>query len=190
MARKDVIGFKSQASKDLRPGKARFVFEAATAAEQELRNMMNAMRTIRHYLLDDLSADDASNVSLHHIARREMSRRALRAEMFGQNLFSDPAWEMLLLLFSVLPEQRRLRMAEFSRGLGIPGTTVLRWLGILEERGLIERSSDPFDARLVMVGLTERGHKLMSGYFAGAMDDVTSLAALMRSGFQDDGGAG
>lgn len=39
----------------------------------------------------------------------------------------------------------------------VPTTTSLRWLATLEERGLLKRSPDPFDRRVVLLRLTNLG---------------------------------
>ena len=52
-------------------------------------------------------------------------------------------------------------------GSGVPSTTALRWLNVLEARGLVEREEDNADARRSFVRLTPRGQALMREYFSG-----------------------
>jgi hypothetical protein len=69
--------------------------------------------------------------------------RRARAAMFGQDLFSDPAWDILLQLFAASLEGRRLGLGDFE---GVcPATTLARWLTILERRGLVACNLDCSD---------------------------------------------
>lgn len=79
-------------------------------------------------------------------------RRALT--VIGDGLFSDPAWDILLTLFSSMPARRFLLVHEIARFAKVPQTTTLRWLAALEQRGLVVRRSDPVDRRSTRVSLT------------------------------------
>jgi DNA-binding MarR family transcriptional regulator len=94
--------------------------------------------------------------------------RKLRARFFDQNLFADPAWDILLDLYRAHLAQQRICITSVCFGAGVPVTTALRWLNALEERGLAKRSHDPLDGRRFFVSLTEKGASAMSGYFAVA----------------------
>lgn len=50
----------------------------------------------------------------------------------------------------------------------VPSTTGLRWLGTLEEAGLVERANDPGDQRRVLVRLTRTGIQRMETYLRAA----------------------
>lgn len=50
-----------------------------------------------------------------------------------------------------------MRMTDLGRRLGIAPSTLTRNLRRLEERGLVERSEDPEDARAFVIGLTRAG---------------------------------
>lgn len=71
--------------------------------------------------------------------------RRARAAMFGQDLFSDPAWDILLQLYAARLEGRRLGLGDFE---GVcAATTLARWVAILERRGLVACSLDCSDPR-------------------------------------------
>jgi DNA-binding MarR family transcriptional regulator len=94
-----------------------------------------------------------------------MHARARRSEHFKASLFSDPAWDILLELFAAELEGRPLNVSAIGLTAKVPGTTVLRWIGVLETEGLIRRRNDPFDGRRSLVSLTEDGSRALREYF-------------------------
>lgn len=109
---------------------------------------------------------NANRFDTHQRARQEFRFLQKRNAILGSDLFSDPAWDILLLLYSSLPEREFLIIREFSTMAAIPVTTALRWVSILENRGLVARRGDQNDRRAVNVSITERGCDLMARSFA------------------------
>lgn len=104
---------------------------------------------------------------------RMISRaRRRRAEYFDAKLFSDPAWDMLLELYTAELEQRRISTTAVSDAAGVPSTTGLRWLEVFSRECLIIRRPDPLDARRVQISLSENGLTAMRAYFSS---EVTGL---------------
>jgi DNA-binding MarR family transcriptional regulator len=99
--------------------------------------------------------------------------RRLRAKFFDDNLFADPAWDILLDLYRAHLAQQRMCVTSVCFGAGVPVSTALRWLNALEERGLARRSQDPLDGRRFFVELTEKGAAAMAGYFAAGARPLT-----------------
>ena len=46
----------------------------------------------------------------------------------------------------------------------VPSTTALRWIGVLEEAGLLRRIPSEQDRRIMMVELTDEGFRAMTCY--------------------------
>ena len=113
---------------------------------------------------------DESRARLVRSIRKERSRRN---EFFPGHLFSDPAWDMLLELYSAELEQRRITVTGLSDASSIPLTTGLRWLAALNKEGLVCRYCDPLDRRRVYVKLSAKGLCSLSGFFGGAPIAVT-----------------
>lgn len=103
-------------------------------------------------------------------ARWLIRMRATRFQFFNDHLFSDPAWDMLLELYALECEGRRISVSKLSVAAGVPCTTTLRWIDKLESESLIVRADDPFDARRVWIGLSERGVEAMRDY----VDEVSA----------------
>lgn len=98
--------------------------------------------------------------------RSLLKARRDRTKFFPENLFADPAWDMLLELYAAQLCQHRLSVSSLCAGSGVPPTTALRWITTVEKNGLLTRSSDPLDGRRVFVQLSEKGADAMSSYFA------------------------
>ena len=102
-------------------------------------------------------------------ARRTYRARRSRAELFGdETLFGEPAWDILLDLFIAAKSGKRVPVTSACIGAAVPTTTALRWLTLLEERGLVVREADDTDARRVFVRLSADAYARMVGYFTRA----------------------
>lgn len=100
-------------------------------------------------------------------ARAIYRGRRLRAQLLGDDgLFGEPAWDLLLDLFIAEAEGKRLSVTAACIGAAVPTSTALRWILILETRGLVRRENDPTDARRVFLHLTEDGHQRLNAYFS------------------------
>ena len=90
--------------------------------------------------------------------------RRRRCLYFG-NLFGEPAWDMLLELYSAFLEQRRISVSSLCIASAVPATTALRHIGYLEKAGLLTRRGDPLDRRRVFVALTATALEALGSYF-------------------------
>lgn len=105
------------------------------------------------------------NWELHKAALDQMiGARLRRGQRFGNRLFSDPAWDILLHLYKSDLIQQRVSVSDISAMANVPATTSIRWLQTLIEEGLVERSVDPLDQRRHWVSLSEHGRSQMSEY--------------------------
>jgi hypothetical protein len=91
--------------------------------------------------------------------------RRLREQIFDAGLFADPAWDMLLDLFAAELEEKQISVSSLCVAAAVPSTTALRWIGILEKGGLVERRAAPEDRRKSYLFLTEVAWAGMSQYF-------------------------
>lgn len=116
-------------------------------------------------------------------ARRTYRNRRSRAALFGDDgLFGEPAWDLLLDLFIAAKERKRVPVTSACIGAAVPTTTALRWLAVLEERGLILREADASDARRVFVRLSTDAYSRMVTYFVRtAMNDAEDTIESARA---------
>lgn len=100
------------------------------------------------------------------IVRSVIRARRLRSRFFPEELFADPAWDMLLDLFQAEIGQLRVPVSSLCIAAAVPATTALRWLRTMTERGLFVRSADPHDGRRVFVELAPQASAALRRYFA------------------------
>ena len=128
-----------------------------------------------------IAAEDDERWLRH--ARRTYRNRRSRAALFGdETLFGEPAWDMLLDLFIAAKERKRVPVTSACIGAAVPTTTALRWLAVLEERGLVRREADPSDARRIFVRLSADACARMVAYFMRtAMGDAEASSEPARA---------
>lgn len=105
-----------------------------------------------------LGADERAAAAVS-IARRIYALAARRERRFGPELFSNPAWLMLLDLFVSEAEGRRLSVTALCLGSRKPLATALRYVAVLCDAGLTTRSADAVDARRSFVSLTDKARR-------------------------------
>lgn len=81
--------------------------------------------------------------------------RRARDRYMPNGLASEPAWDILLALYSEQPN--KLPVSNLCYGSGAPMTTALRWIATLDGEGLVERSKHHRDGRIVLLSLTAKG---------------------------------
>lgn len=92
--------------------------------------------------------------------------RRLRARHFSEELFADPAWDMLLDLLQAEIAQLRVPVSSLCIAAAVPATTALRWLKTMVSQGIFVRRADPHDGRRVFVELAPEASQALRRYFA------------------------
>lgn len=92
------------------------------------------------------------NVTEGHI-RSILKIRRGRCEIFGEGLFSDPAWDILLELLAARLGNRKLTLSELNEVA--PESVVARWIAALEERGLLVCELNQFRPDAFWVALSD-----------------------------------
>lgn len=108
---------------------------------------------------------DAPPVSLETV-RQIIRARRLRARYFDEELFADPAWDMLLDLLQAEIAQHRVPVSSLCIAAAVPATTALRWIKTMTDAGLFKRRADPHDGRRVFIELAPKASQALRGYFA------------------------
>lgn len=94
-----------------------------------------------------------------HILSILIARRGRQA-VLGSNLFSEPAWDLLLELYAAKLGSRSMSLADLARAIETPHSTTTRWIAVLKARGLATES-DATDPDQQWVRLTDEGASKM-----------------------------
>lgn len=116
-----------------------------------------------------------TSYDLANLAREIYAQRCRRGKFFDARLFAEPAWDMLLDLFIAELGHKRLSTTGLCVGCGVPLTTGLRWIGVLEDLRLVDRTPDNHDRRCSYVALTPGGRASMRAYLEAL---IASTAAI------------
>jgi DNA-binding MarR family transcriptional regulator len=115
--------------------------------------------------IEQSASGDAPPLSVE-IVRSVIRARRLRARYFHEELFADPAWDMLLDLLQAEIAQLRVPVSSLCIAAAVPATTALRWLKTMVSQGLFHRRADPHDGRRVFVELAPEASQALRRYFA------------------------
>jgi DNA-binding MarR family transcriptional regulator len=98
--------------------------------------------------------------------RAVIRARRLRSRYFAEELFADPAWDMLLDLLQAEISHLRVPVSSLCIAAAVPATTALRWLKTMVSQGIFVRRADPHDGRRVFVELAPEASSALRRYFA------------------------
>lgn len=110
--------------------------------------------------------EPAIDVAYEH-ARRTIRRRLLRRQLIGsEELFGEPAWEILLDVFVHEYEGKPLAITSTCATAGIPMSSGLRLIQKLCDADILRRIPDTFDGRRCFVRLQPAAYDRMRAYFS------------------------
>ncbi|MEA3051162.1 MAG: hypothetical protein QOG72_65 [Sphingomonadales bacterium] len=166
----------------------------ATARPLRLHDVNKAQATVRLQQLSEevgrianvlaaLSEDEAAAAAMAAVGgapslegerldsgfiRSIIRARRLREHFFKGEMFSDPAWDMLLDLMAARVERQRVAVSSLCIAAAVPPTTALRWIKTLCDQGLFVRVADPEDGRRVFIELAPETAAMMEAYLKSA----------------------
>lgn len=148
------------------------------AAVADAGSGQDRLAAAEHTAAPDVTVSDAAGLheasaritseALLAFARETYAVRRRRDRHLPGDLFGEPTWDILLDLYVATRENRPVPTTSACIGANVPPTTALRWLRILEARGLVEREEDGRDGRRTFVRLSTQG--------LAAMDDWLHVA--------------
>lgn len=104
------------------------------------------------------------------LAQSMYEARELRSNYFDDDLFGEPAWDILTDLFVHMDRGRQVSVTSACIASRVPPTTALRWVGVLMDRGLIERVPDPVDRRRAFLQLSQPALLKLNSYLKTLVD--------------------
>jgi hypothetical protein len=114
--------------------------------------------------VEQSTAGDIPPLSVETV-RSVIRARRLRARYFRDELFADPAWDMLLDLLQAEIAQLRVPVSSLCIAAAVPATTALRWLKTMVSQGIFIRRADPHDGRRVFVELAPEASQALRRFF-------------------------
>lgn len=105
--------------------------------------------------------------SLARLAENILTDRALRKSHFPGELFSEPAWDILLCLFVADTRKSWLSEVSVCTTSGAPRSTAMRWINFMKKAGIIEKmdasnSDKPANFRITPYGAAQMRNYLKS----------------------------
>lgn len=93
----------------------------------------------------------------HGQVRSLIRARRLRTKLLDptEELFADPAWDMMLDLLAARLENKDIAVSSLCIAANVPPTTALRWISVLSDRGIVRRKPDPKDKRRFFIALSD-----------------------------------
>jgi DNA-binding MarR family transcriptional regulator len=96
-----------------------------------------------------------------------IAMRKLRDRAFGAELFSDPAWSILVELYVALAQGQAMSVGDACVVSALPLTSALRLCRHLQDRNLVVRERDPGDRRRVLLRLSDTAYQALTQILAG-----------------------
>lgn len=140
--------------------------EVRTRTHDIRDQLTKALRLVDEITFAPTGSGTDQPVTEHYIQKLLAFRRK-RDRFFEANLFADPAWDILLELYAAELGQRRVSVGSLALGAAVPATTTMRWIRVLEKKGMVLRIDDPLDGRRVFVTLAPNAVDAMDRFFAG-----------------------
>lgn len=98
------------------------------------------------------------------VARRLIDERRQRRRFLPEDLFHEPAWDMLLALYLAHHENKVMNVKTLVGTADAPVTTSQRWIEHLAKLALVTRVVDPADRRRIEVALSITGLESVENY--------------------------
>jgi hypothetical protein len=136
--------------------------------ELELIRRKLSRRIPRPYSFGSFAQQQASSPTLQQRVAVEIRTRRDRICRFGSQLFSDPAWDMLLALYEAHLRSECMFATDLCIASSAPVNVARRWISVLERQQLIVPANEPKSAYEVSLRLSPRGAELMSEHFSAA----------------------
>lgn len=98
-----------------------------------------------------------SDYDLRGRARNILKLRRERDRLLDRRLFGEPGWDILLELYVAHCDRKPVTVSAIAQASGAPATTGLRYITLLADAGLLERTKASQDRRTIHVALTMKG---------------------------------
>lgn len=73
----------------------------------------------------------------------------------GNGLFANSCWNMCLDIFICDLKDQRITVSSIAHSSGIPMTTAMRYINVMVEQGLLHKTPNSADNRMIFVSVSE-----------------------------------
>lgn len=122
------------------------------------------MRGLADQLAAVSAARTAPRLRPEALARAAIDSRRRITAFFPEELFADPARDLLLELFIAAEQGKEVPVSSACIAAAVPTTTAMRWIAALRKGGLVSAVPDPQDGRRTHLTLTPDARGRMRSY--------------------------
>lgn len=100
-----------------------------------------------------LANDNIDTAELVRRAEKLLKWNRFKAEMLSarSGLFADSCWNMCLDTYICDIKDKKITVSSIAHGSGIPMTTAMRYINVMVEEGLLVKSPNPSDNRMIFL---------------------------------------
>lgn len=114
-------------------------------------------------------ADEACTTTKRASERAELAKeihdfRRARDAFFPVDVFAEPAWDILLILYWARFAQESFTISNVCSSAAVPPTTALRWIERLLDLGFVHKTRHPTDHRVTWLELTDDANERLDRY--------------------------
>ena len=132
-----------------------------SAINQQLAQLMSVLES---KTVDPKIDGKLTDKEIGATLRTLISARTLRNRFFPNELFADPAWDILLDLTRAKLDSQQVSVSSVCIAASVPMSTALRWVRQMTEAKLLQRWTDPRDRRRDLIALTDATAAQMRDY--------------------------
>ncbi|MEP7222288.1 MAG: hypothetical protein ABI673_06425 [Novosphingobium sp.] len=127
---------------------------------------LEKIRLTLESLLLEVRARETEKFDSLELCKSLYKFRSLRGKFLPDDLFGEPAWDIMIDLYIAHHEGRNISVTSAGIASGAAATTALRWIALLEEKKLIIRYNALHDKRIIYLRLTDDGLRQIDNYFS------------------------
>ena len=117
-----------------------------------------------------VAIEATTHVSRADLAKHLYEMRRKRDDFLPPDLFAEPAWDIMLLLYWADEKQDRMSVSAVCASAGVPATTAMRWIQTLIDTRLVERTAHPTDLRMSWLSLTLEARTALERYLSWVIE--------------------
>lgn len=123
----------------------------------------------------------AIDSELAGVARSIAAARRKLGMHLEPSLFANPGMDIMLFLFAEGLNGATVTTNACCAAAGVPRTTALRWIKLLQDRGLVLGSDDVSDRRVTMLALSGTGRETIRNW----LTEIRTLPLQPADHYQD-----